>query len=139
MEQIQTALIIIFSLGAIFPILVLLKMRSVNKFKKNGVITVANVINQEKRTGHKGAVYYIWTVQYRDSTGKLHRGTTIGYLPNAVGMTMPVIYKASDPRIFRTEFGKNLKKMLIIACVFFAIMIGVCIWLISETREYYSN
>lgn len=134
MTDIQAVALVIACLAASFPALVLLKMYLVKQFKKKGIVTVANVINEERRTGSKGAVYYIWTVQYRDENARLYRGSMIGYRANAIGATVPIIYKASDPKIFRTEFGKNLPKVLTVSIVFFVVVVVFCLWLLQQQR-----
>lgn len=131
MDRMQIAVLILFVAGALIPALCIIKMWMIKTFKKNAAITTATITRSEKRTGMKGAVYYMLSVQYKDSAGRVFTGSAVGAKKNIPGTTIPIMYNTTDPTKYKTDFGKYLPWLLGFSLIFFGLIIWFCYWLLS--------
>ena len=128
MNELQMAALTFLAFGIAIPIYLLFKLNKINKFKKEGIKSVANVVHAERKIGYKGAILFILSIVYRDQNGTPYAGTITGPRKNVIGDTIPIIFSPQNPAIFKTDFGERLKVELIISMIFLLITAGFCFW-----------
>ena len=133
MDRMQIAVLVLIIAGALTPAMCLIKMWMIKAFKKNAVITTATVTRSEKRSGMKGAVYYMLSIQYKDYAGRVFTASAIGAKKNIPGTTVPIMYKKDDSTKYKTDFGKYLPWWLGFSLIFFGVIIWFCYWLLTTT------
>ncbi|MBC7888200.1 MAG: hypothetical protein H7Z13_09930 [Ferruginibacter sp.] len=131
MDRLDIAVLILIVAGTLMPLFCIIKMQMIKKFLKNAAITPAVVTHAEKRTGLKGAVYYLLAIEYKDNSGRLFNGSAIGAKKNAPGTTVPVMYNVDDPTKYKTDFGKYLPWLLGFSLIFLAGILWFSYWLLN--------
>ena len=131
MNPIEVVVLILILTGLLLPVLCIVKMYRLKRFRKKAIITNALIRNVERRTGHK-SVYYLLTVQYGDIAGKIFNGTVIfGSKKYRVGGFIPLMYLPGEPSKYKTDFGKGLPWVLAFSLVFLGLIIRFCYWLLQ--------
>lgn len=131
MNRIEIAALVLILAGLLMPVLCIVKMLMIKKFKKNAVITTAIITNSERRTGIKNAVYYLLAIQYKDASGNIFTGQAVGAKKNIPGTTVQIMYKINDPANFKTDFGKYLPWLLVFSLLFLGLLIWFSYWLLN--------
>ena len=130
MNGIEIAALVLISISLVLPVLCVIKIYRLRKFKKNAVVTNAMIRTIEKRTGIRGSVYYILAVQYGDIMGKIFTGSAVTTKKYKIGDFIPLMYLTDNPAKFKTDFGKWLPWMLAFSVVFLGLIIWFCYWLL---------
>jgi hypothetical protein len=139
MNPIYAIALILICLATALPLMCLVKMHMVKKFKEKAIATTAVIIRVEKRHGTRSA-YYLIQLRYKTiDTGIEYTGQTIFANKNKVNEIIPVWYKAGDPAIFKTDSGKWLRWMLALSLLFFGLICWFSVWLLSREYTYRPN
>jgi hypothetical protein len=133
MNRIEIAALILIAAGALIPVLCIIKMLLIKRFKKNAVLTTAVITHSERRTGMKNSVYYMLAIQYKDAAGNIFTGSAVGAKKNVPGTTIPIMYASTDPANFKTDFGKYLPWLLGFSLIFLGLLIWFSYWLLHNT------
>lgn len=109
----------------------------IQRFKEKAVITTATITHTEKRTGYK-STYYLLHLQYKTiDTGIVYTGDSVSASKkHRSGDTVPLMYLAGKPAIFRTDFGKWIPWVLAFGIVFFTLIAWLCYWLLHLKHTY---
>lgn len=130
--QLIALILIVCSLAV--PVICLIKMYMIKKFKQNAIVTEAVITNTEKRWGYKGgAAYYIFSLQYKVlQTGALFteaRAISRKYLKP--GDRIPLMYLADNPAQYKTDFSKKIYWVFGFSLIFLGLIIWFCYWLLN--------
>lgn len=123
MDSIQIATLIIFVCGAAVPVLCIIKMHLLNKYKRIAIVTTAIVTYAERRSAYRSGYYYVLSVQYTDQSGILYTAKAVTAKKTAPGDKIPLMYQSSDPANYRTDFGKGLPWLLGLSLIIFGLII----------------
>lgn len=132
MDSIQITVLILILAGTLLPVICIVKMLMIKKFKQNAVITKAIINNAERRRGYKNAVYYMLYIQYKDYAGNIFKGQAIGAKKNIPGSTITIMYQTTNPANYKTDFGKWLPWVLGFSIIFLGLIIWLCYWLLNS-------
>ncbi len=133
MDRIQIAALIFILCGLIIPILCIIKMYIIQKFKKEAIVTDAVIINSERRHIYRGGFYYIFSLQYNvPGTAALFDAHAISPKNLQPGDKIPLMYLADNPSKYKTDFGKRLPWIFGFSIIFLGLLTWLCYWLLNS-------
>ena len=131
MNRIQIAALILIVCGLALPVMCVIKMYLIEKFKKKAIFTKAVITNTEKRRANKGGVYYVFSLQYKvHETGTSLPGTLISGKNLKPGETIPLMYLAANPIKYKTDFGERFSWIFGFSIIFLVLIIWFSNWLL---------